>query len=460
MFYIEMTVSYRVNGSGDHRRIEQVEDEMKYVRWIALLLCLATCLNNVRHSWRDNQQFGGTDLRVRVVGARAMLRGINPYSLKNSRELDEELQDPDQTILNRCTYPPTLLLFYAPLANLDYRLQRALWMVLEWTALALSVTLLSLAIRSRDVRFWFVIGSIGLIGGSHFWRLHVERGQYYVFVLLLLSLGTHFTLRRWLPIVAGIFFGLAACLRPPVVLLIAALWWTRSRSASYSAVITLGLAILLSTLWGGLDYWRDFVELSRSWELAILGQSFGDVPELDLTSTIDGYRRPMLDDFTPNLSLASFARGMLPTEQRLNPKLLATIIKVCWLVVVSSLVVYCCRGHWFKTVSERYALLLGAAVMLLTDYFLPIRIEYADVLFCLPLVLLTPMLLRKRHIILATTLVAAFLLSAVPRADLPSQFGAITTALRSAVVMYLTIRFVVLVADDRNRPTNSIHSRS
>ena len=422
---------------------------MNYKRWLLLLLSLAACLINVGHSWRDAQRYGGTDLRARVVGARALMRGINPYTLKNSGTLDVELQDPDQTILNRCTYPPTLLLFYAPIANLDYGLQRAIWMVLEWAALALAVTFLSLTLRSRRVRFWFIIGTVGLIGGSHFWRLHVERGQYYVFVLLLLSLGMYFTLHRRSPVIAGIFFGLAACLRPPAVLLIVPLWWTRSRAASFTAAVTFGLTVLLSTLWGGFEYWRDFIALSRSWELAILGQSSGVIPELDLKAYVDGYRRPMLEGFTANLSMASFARGLQLTEHGLNANLFAALTKICWLVVLGLLCACCCRGHWFKTVSERYALLCGTAAMLLTDYFLPIRIEYADVLFCLPLVLVAPMLLKKRHISLTAGIVVAFLLSAFPVPELLSPYSAIPTALRSAVVMYVMLRFLVPRTPDK-----------
>ncbi|MFN9977475.1 MAG: hypothetical protein ACK58T_46980, partial [Phycisphaerae bacterium] len=44
-------------------------------------------------------------------------------------------------------------------------------------------------IHDSAARVWFWIVALGLFGGSSFLRLHVERGQYYVFVVFLLSLG-------------------------------------------------------------------------------------------------------------------------------------------------------------------------------------------------------------------------------------------------------------------------------
>ena len=78
-------------------------------------------------------------------GRCALVRGVNPYTIKDTEDLDPALRDPDQGILSRCTYSPTLLAFYAPLASLTYPLQRAIWAVLEWCAFAGSVVLLMLA---------------------------------------------------------------------------------------------------------------------------------------------------------------------------------------------------------------------------------------------------------------------------------------------------------------------------
>lgn len=85
------------------------------------------CLINIWHTWYDVRTYGGTDLRVRVVGARAFAAGHQ--SVQNRRlpkELDPALRDPQQEVLSRCTYHPTLLLFYAPLSSLRYPARRRL----------------------------------------------------------------------------------------------------------------------------------------------------------------------------------------------------------------------------------------------------------------------------------------------------------------------------------------------
>ncbi|MDA1230688.1 MAG: hypothetical protein O2856_07940, partial [Planctomycetota bacterium] len=137
---------------------------MKY--WLLAALALGMCLVNVWHTCHDVRDYGGTDLRVRVVGARALVRGINPYTIIETADLDPALRDPDQSGLSRCTYPQTLLFFYAPLSSLEYPVQRAIWAILEWSAFVGSVVLLCLCLPSRKTRFWFAVSAIGLFGSS------------------------------------------------------------------------------------------------------------------------------------------------------------------------------------------------------------------------------------------------------------------------------------------------------
>ena len=191
------------------------------VQPLLLVLSVVACGINVANTIRDVDQYGGTDLRIRVVGARALTRGLNPYTLSQSADTDPLLRDPDHVQLSRCTYPPTLLLFYSPFSELSYPVQRKLWALLEWSAFFASVWLLSSLIHDSAARVWFWIVAAGLFGGSAFWRLHVERGQYYVFVVFLLSLG--YFLQRKLhhrgDMAAGILNGIAivlnARIRPP-----------------------------------------------------------------------------------------------------------------------------------------------------------------------------------------------------------------------------------------------------
>lgn len=105
--------------------------------WLGLGMTGINLINSVY----DLKHYSGTDLRIRIVGTRAMLRGINPYTLDYSPKLPEILQDPDQPAkgLSRCPYPPSLLLFYAPLSPLPYPTIRRISMGLEWCALIASL---------------------------------------------------------------------------------------------------------------------------------------------------------------------------------------------------------------------------------------------------------------------------------------------------------------------------------
>jgi len=120
------------------------------VRLVALLLLLAA----VVQSFLDASHYYGADLRARVVGARAMLRGLDPYFLPMRADQPETLQDPFRYALqfSRCTYAPTLLWLYAPFANLVFTTQRWIWWCLEWTALLSSIYLLGQVMASSVVR--------------------------------------------------------------------------------------------------------------------------------------------------------------------------------------------------------------------------------------------------------------------------------------------------------------------
>jgi len=413
-------------------------------------LCLAlltfssvACLVNMSRSVHDNRQFGGTDLRVRVVGARALMQGINPYTLENQNAPSDRLIDPDRGRYNRCTYPPTLLSFYVPLAGLAYPSQRTLWMILEWAAILVSIGLLASQLNDRVSRCSFLAVAVGLFAGSQFWRLHVERGQYYVFVLLLLSLGIRALRRRESSILAGMCFGLAVCLRPPVICFLLPLWWSRHRKSLASAALTVVCGVLLSLSWGGISYWSDFVSLSRSWETSILDGSFTEVSRREEPREVDGYRPEILAVPAPNLSVASLVHDKLPESLRERPQIPATAIKIAWGVLTVLLLFVWLRPGRGKPRSLDSVLLCGTTLVLLTDYFLPIRISYADILFLIPLALHMPTLLQRQNRPLIGAIVLAFLPSLFPVSGLPWQYWFITTALRSFVTLFVIVRLLL-----------------
>jgi len=420
---------------------------MKY--WILALLSGGICLINVWHSCHDVQNYGGTDLRVRVVGARALVRGINPYTIKDTADLDPALRDPDQSSLSRCTYPPTLLFFYAPLSSLRYPSQRVIWAVLEWCAFFASVLVLSACIKLRDARYWFFVAAIGLFGSSFFWRLHVERGQYYIFVVLLISIGTLLLLKTQHAVAAGIFWGFAICLRPTVGLLV--LPWLISSQCriAMTAIATATVFVVAATSAGQPEYWLDFLKLSRAWEQSVLGVELpGTTSEAAISGPTDGYNTAMLESYAANLTFDSLALSVQTMlNVRIDPTIVARAGKVLWLVVITTIWILQWKRKRGQMVEVNDQLLVGSCMMLLTDYFLPIRIEYADVLFLIPMALLIPSLMRKENHLLAAVFVIAMLIPLAPLSILPFNASAPAAKLRSCIAIYLLVRFTILSTD-------------
>src|SRR5262249_50180233 len=134
--------------------------------------------------------------------------------------------------------------------------------------------------------YFFVAGAI--------WRYHVERGQFYIFVLLLLALGTRPVVRRgrqsW---TSGVFFGLAASLRPSFVVMAIPLAILGHRKAAGAMVASLVGAVLLTLPVVGVRGWTSYVATMHVWEQiaadeanipAILSQSYGEARPVPATA--------------------------------------------------------------------------------------------------------------------------------------------------------------------------------
>ena len=460
---------------------------MKYR--ILILLACGMCLVNIWHTFHDVHDSGGTDLRVRVVGARALLRGINPYTIEDTVDLDPALRDPDREALSRCTYHPTLLFFYAPLSLLPYPMQRAIWALLEWVAFFVSVGLLSACVPSRPARFWFCVAAIGLFGSSWFWRLHVERGQYYIFVVLFISLGMWLLLRTkqspvlsqslhlgWpglegaspkprgflhfvqsspghpIPVrsidealAAGVFWGLAICLRPTAAVLVLPWLTGAQRKVGFTAIATAVTAVAGATVMGRLEYWMDFLQLSRTWELSLLAGAFEGNADPDVISRpTDGYNTAIMDGYAANLTFVSLSRSLQTwCASNLSPVVFARTGKVLWLIVLALIWTIALKQRHRQPMRIHDRLMVGVCLMLVTDYFLPIRVEYADMMFLIPMALLMPALILKEYRGLVLLAAFSMLIHHAPLSSLPFNAAAMTAMLRSFIVMYLVIRFTV-----------------
>ena len=406
------------------------------VSLLLVLLSLAVSIDDVRTS-------GGEDLRPHVLGARAMLAGLDPYTYEATPETPEELQDHTRFAgrITRSTYTPAMLFLYGPLCGLPWGLQRALWAALEWAALLFSILLLAGSLRRSRDRVAFLLVANLFFAASYFFRLHVERGQAYVFLVLLLTAwSTRLLAARGDLFWPGLALGAAIALRPTLVVIVPIAWLAGLRRTSAGAVVgalaLVGLTLPLVGLSGWLGFLRH-ADLIGRWSMhdaatmAVLGKP---LPAPAILEGADFSR--YLPGLSGNLTLWSVLAYLVHGSSRAAAWLRETgglLSKVVAAIAVLVPVAVCLRGGLReRALSTRLALSL--VVALLVDYCLPVRVSYADVLFLPPLALLARGLLSRRVprvfalLVLAGLVCGVFLLTVAWRVGYP---GAL---LRAALV--------------------------
>ena len=92
--------------------------------------------------FRNTLIYPGTDLRNRVVGARLMLEGIDPYFFKWQPGLSDKFYDPlsiPTELISKLSVPPTVLVIHSITAGLSYVQQKVIWLLVQWAALIATV---------------------------------------------------------------------------------------------------------------------------------------------------------------------------------------------------------------------------------------------------------------------------------------------------------------------------------
>lgn len=363
---------------------------------------------NVVNAFHDFRAYSGTDLRCRVVGSRAMIQGINPYTLDYSPALPEALQDPDQFHkgIARGAYPPTLLLFYAPLSMLKYPLIRAISMLLEWFALILSISLLARTLRDNLVRTVFVLIAILGFAGSYFWRLHVERGHYHIFVTLLLACGLHEAIKGrpsyWK---TGLWFGLALAIRPTVLVILLILMIKKYYKETAVALGIATIILLLTLPFGGLRFWQDWKALVDRYEVRVYTTVVKDSQPILERLPAEGFQPlKMLASKTANssaLGVLKFLR-LDPGNTRLLAKTVVIGTVLLFLILFISANIQSCFDR-------RFSLAFAVSLSLIAEFIVPVRYGYADTQLLLLFAVMLPYLFHQhRHWLVAIMITGLF----------------------------------------------------
>jgi len=192
--------------------------------WRAMLAVLAVVsILGVYVDFLNTARHGQVDLRTRVVGARTMVLGENPYTFRWHADQPTTLLDRPQGLgdkWSRVTSTPTILYIHSWYASIHYRYQKYIWLFVQ-LFLYVGIGWIAFSRASNTFSKTAVVFAALMFSCSVFWRLHVERGQNYILFSFCSALFI-WTLSKGTPIrefFSGTLLGVLVCFRPQYVLL-------------------------------------------------------------------------------------------------------------------------------------------------------------------------------------------------------------------------------------------------
>ncbi len=234
--------------------------------------CLLICGVFVRTA-RDLATYPGIDLHCKVIPARLLVRGMDPYYDFRSQMHPDHLRT-----LGAATYSPALLLLYAPLCELHWDAQRIVYFLLDWISIFLCYIVLVRAFPRHIPRTPLWLAFVLLFIANFAFRLHLERGQYYIELALLAALvapGLLLNRATWLRVLP---LALLVLLRPTYgICIIGILCLRRFRYAAQAAALC--LLLFAATLpVAGLQDWKAYFATVRADQQELLHAAYASAP--------------------------------------------------------------------------------------------------------------------------------------------------------------------------------------
>ncbi|MFA6001129.1 MAG: glycosyltransferase family 87 protein [Thermoleophilia bacterium] len=368
-------------------RVESQEKNLSIILTMLLVFSVAIAILGFLVDFRDTRQFGGVDLRNRVVGARLIREGLDPYFYEWTPDRSELLLDPNTgtgSPATSTTVTPAALLLHQPVAFISYKLQRYGWFVLQWAMLIATTCIMARAASSRDAKIAIWILGLLIISGSYFWRLHVERGQIYVLYAFMIAVAfwlcekkTSFGLMA-----GGFFLGVFAAFRPPGALMLIPMLVYGKWKILVGSVVGAVVTFLVTLVTGNIIYWDSYVRAAQAWSDVFLG-----IVRFDYAP----YEHPVIEGMG-NLTW----RANTPTSDTSFQALLQQVgfnvssgpLLIVMFLIIAAAVIFLFRirkaGDSIPTM-----FLAGSTLVLLSSYLLPARLyTYNNVMWLIPLALI------------------------------------------------------------------------
>lgn len=379
----------------------------------AILVAAAGFWADIKHT----AQYGGVDLRNRVTAARVAneLRK-DPYTYKWSPNDSDRYLDPADNITipyARVTVPPTILLFHNLISGLPYRTERWIWFTFQWAALIASLALLGQTFKNNRTLIW----ALGLlsIAGSQFFRLHIERGQIYIWYVLLFSAAVYLYKRaEEKSFTSALILGYLISLRPPF--LFALIPFVLAKKFKFVSLTATGMlaSVLVTGIFFPFALWKSYYA-STSFQGAMRAN-----PETNFAS--------LGIDVAEGMNIVQFLN--VPGEDSSLQRIVHAVTNA-WLgsgalaaALLMTIAILALMLYWRdpKTIADANDLfLVGVAMTMLAELFIPApRWPYADVIWLIPIALLTEKIIAAKRGALRTIIIGAALAGLVLNTGLHS----------------------------------------
>ncbi|NPV58098.1 MAG: DUF2029 domain-containing protein [Actinobacteria bacterium] len=354
---------------------------------IALALAAAVGLSlwGMVEDVHNTREYGGVDLRNRVVGARLLGEGLDPYYFKWSEEYPDTLLDPmdnPDNAVSRITVPPTLLVLHLPLSGLPYATQRTLWLMGQWLLLLASIYLFARCAPSRSVAALVWIAGL-LLSATPFWRFHVERGQVYALYAFLVALSywscMRLQARRSAAFAGGLILGALAALRPTFIFMAVPLLVFGKWRICAGMACGLVVLVLICAPFTGISTWRSYVRAMRQHEGDNIGvnQPIGSPYTDRVIEGMDNLGAYM--QYPPvNTSVQWYFRYRFQVDVMGGP----LVLMMAAAVLLLAFITLPFRG---RAASMAAIYMMGSLTVLVSEYFLPaVKPSYVNILWLLP----------------------------------------------------------------------------
>ncbi len=363
------------------------KNEIELLLNVLLILAIFFAVAGFMQDIANTAQYGGIDLRNRVVGARLAKNDFDPYFYKwNEGDPNFFLDPRDHPNLpvNRVTVTPTVLQLHSIFCDLPYLFQRYFWTFIQWGLLIAIILLFTNGCLDKFKLKLIWLTCLFFVADSYIFRLHVERGQIYILYTFLFALSYYFyhQKHKFSEIISGVIAGYAASLRFPMIILglpfLVAKRWKFIAGKFFGFVLGIGSSLLFVNF----EVWKSYFKAMNIHGLVhegIIKITMERYPHLNIEDVKDLYiwaRLPISD---------SSLQGML---KNVGIQLSANILLIVFLVLALMIMIVFSKIN-SENKTPDFIFLFGIFIVLLNEFFLPAsRYNYNDVILLIPISLI------------------------------------------------------------------------